>query len=189
MDIEAVTRNYLLFVVLPLWVLVATADYLCHRASAIERTSGLPETALHFLLLIEAGVAVLAGLFLEINALVLLFMLVALILHELTAYWDVAYAWKRREIAPLEQRVHDYLGVIPFMAFSFVLVLHWDAVALLLNAPADTANWNIALKAEPLPVSYIATLLGAILLLDLLPYLEELLRDLRWRGRAGEPGE
>ena len=54
MDVESVTRNYLLFVVLPLWVLVATADYLCHRAAAIERSSGLRETALHFLLLIEA---------------------------------------------------------------------------------------------------------------------------------------
>ena len=181
MTVEDMTRNYLLFVVLPLWVLVAAADYLCHRASAIERTSGVPETALHFLLLAEAGVAVLAGLFLEINAVVLLFMLAALIAHELTAYWDVAYAWKRREITPLEQRVHDYLGVIPFMAFSFVLVLHWDAAALLMTAPADTANWSIALKTEPLPVGYIVTLLSAILLLDLLPYLEELLRDLRWR--------
>lgn len=181
MEVESVTRNYLLFVVLPLWVLVATADYLCHRAAAIERSSGLRETALHFLLLIEAGAAVLAGLFLEINALVLLFMLAALILHELTAYWDVAYASARREITPLEQRVHDYLGVIPFMAFSFVLVLHWDAAALLLAAPAEAANWTIALKQAPLPAGYVLGLLGAILLLDLLPYLEELLRDLRWR--------
>lgn len=181
MDVESVTRNYLLFVVLPLWVLVATADYLCHRASAIERTSGLRETALHFLLLIEAGAAVLAGLFLEINALVLLFMLVALIAHDLTAYWDVAYASARRKITPLEQRVHDYLGVIPFMAFSFVLVLHWEAAALLLAAPADAANWTIALKQTPLPAGYVLGLLGSILLLDLLPYLEELLRDLHWR--------
>ncbi|PJI37376.1 hypothetical protein [Ferrovibrio sp.] len=181
MDVQDITRIYLLFVILPLWVLVAAADYLCHRASAIERTSGLSETALHFLLLAEAGAAVLAGLFLEINALVLLFMLLALIAHELTAYWDVAYTWTRREITPLEQRVHDYLGVIPFMAFSFVLVLHWDAAALLFTTPADAANWTIALKEEPLPVVYIVMLLAAILLLDLLPYLEELLRDLRWR--------
>ncbi len=181
MDVEDVTRNYLLFVILPLWVLVAAADYLCHRASAIERSSGLPETALHFLLLGEAGVAVLAGLFLEINGLILLFMLLALIAHELTAYWDVSYACRHREITPLEQRVHDYLGVIPFMAFSFVLMLHWDAAALLLATPGDAANWSIALKLEPLPVGYIATLLTAIFVLDLLPYLEELLRDLRWR--------
>lgn len=187
MDVEAVTRNYLLFVVLPLWVLVATADYLCHRASAIERTSGIGETALHFLLLIEAGAAVLAGLFLEINALVLLFMLTALIAHELTAYWDVAYASARREITPLEQRVHDYLGVIPFMAFSFVLVLHWEAAALLLAAPAEAANWNIALKHAPLPAGYVLGLLAAILLLDLLPYLEELLRGLRWQAGGAKP--
>jgi hypothetical protein len=191
MAVEDVTRNYLLFVVLPLWVLVAAADYLCHRASAIERTSGLRETALHFLLLGEAGVAVLAGLFLEINALVLLFMLLALVVHELTAYWDVAYAATRREITPLEQRVHDYLGTIPFMAFSFVLVLHWDAAMLAFVTPADAANWSIALKQTPLPAGYVASLLAAILLFDLLPYLEELLRDLRWKTKRAkpEPGE
>jgi hypothetical protein len=191
MDVQEVTRNYLLFVVLPLWVLVAAADYLCHRASMIERTSGLKETALHFLLLVEAGVAVLAGLLLEINAAILLFMLIALIAHELTAYWDVAYASARRDITPLEQRVHDYLGVIPFMAFSFVLVLHWDAAVLLFAAPADSANWTLALKQTPLPRGYVISLLAAILVLDLLPYLEELLRDLRWRSGRGktEPGE
>lgn len=191
MDVAEVTRIYLLFVVLPLWVLVAAADYLRHRSSAIERTSGIPETLLHFLLLIEAGVAVLAGLFLEINALILLFMLLALVAHELTAYWDVSYAWKRREITPLEQRVHDYLGVIPFMAFSFVLVLHWDAVLLAFTAPADAANWIITPKQAPLPAGYIAALLAAIAVFDLLPYLEELLRDLRWKAARTkpEPGE
>lgn len=191
MDIASVTTQYLLFIVLPLWVLAAAADYLCHRTSAIERTSGLGETALHFLLLMEAGAAVLAGIFLEINALVLLFMLVALIAHELTAYWDVAYAWQRRKITPLEQRVHDYLGVIPFMAFSFVLVLHWDAVLLAFALPADAANWRLALKENPLPASYVVGLLAAILVFDLLPYLEELLRDVRWKDRRArpEPGE
>lgn len=191
MDIESVTRHFLLFVVLPLWVLVAAADYLCHRASGIERTSGIRETAIHFLLLVEAGAAVLAGLFLEINALILLFMLLALIAHELTAYWDVAYAWKRREITPLEQRVHDYLGTIPFMAFSFVLVLHWDAVLLAFAMPADAGNWSIALKQNPLPAGYVVSLLAAIVVFDLLPYLEELLRDLRWKANSvrSQPGE
>jgi len=191
MSVEIVTRNYLLFVVLPLWVLVAAADYLCHRATAIERTSGVKETFIHFLLLMEAGIAVLAGLLLEINASVLIFMALAFLAHEVTAYWDVAYAGKLRPIKPIEQRIHDYLGVIPFMAFSFVLVLHWDAAASAFDDPNQASNWAIAWKSEALPSTYIGTLLGAILVFDLLPYAEELLRDIRWRMRGSrpEPGE
>jgi hypothetical protein len=184
MDVAEVTRLYLLYVILPLWVLVAFADYWCHRASAIENTSGLKETMLHFLLLAEAGSAVLAGLVFEINALVLALMLVALLAHELTAYWDVAYAHLRREITPLEQRVHDYLGVIPFMAFSFVLVLHWESVAALNAEPLAPENWSLWWKREPLPLAYILGLLGAIALFNILPYLQELRRDLRATPRS-----
>lgn len=191
MDVAEITRLYLLYVVLPLWVLVALADYGCHRVSEIENTSGLKETLIHFLLLAEAGGAVLAGLFFEINALVLAVMLVALLAHEVTAYWDVSYAHSRREITPLEQRVHDYLGVIPFMAFSFVLVLHWDAVLTLRSEPLAAENWGIWWKREPLPLAYILGLLGAIALFNILPYLEELYRDLRSprlrRARAASP--
>lgn len=179
MDVAEVTRLYLLYAILPLWVLVAFADYWCHRASSIESTSGLKETLIHFLLLAEAGSAVLAGLVFEINALILALMLAALLAHELTAYWDVAYAHSRREITPLEQRVHDYLGVIPFMAFSFVLVLHWDALAALAGEPLAPENWGLWWKREPLPLIYMFALLGAIALFNILPYLEELWRDLR----------
>lgn len=187
MDVTEATRLYLLYVVLPLWVLAALADYWCHRCSAIERTSGLPETLIHFLLLTEAGLAVLAGLFLEINATVLLFMFVAFLAHELTAYWDVAYAHGRREITPLEQRVHDYLGVIPFMAFSFVLVLNWSALAAAVEFPARETNWNLRWKTEHLPLAYSLGLLAAIGLFNLLPYLEELWRDLRYRAAGRVP--
>lgn len=179
MEVAEITRLYLLYVILPLWVLAALADYACHRASAIERTSGVPETLILFLLLAEAGGAVLAGLFFEINALILALMLIALIAHELTAYWDVAYAHPRREITPMEQRVHDYLGVIPFMAFSFVLVLHWDAVTAMQADFYAPENWGLWWKHEPLPLAYILGLLGAIALLNILPYLEELWRDLQ----------
>jgi hypothetical protein len=188
-DTAEITRLYLLYVVLPLWVLAAFADYWCHRASVIESTSGLKETLIHFLMLAEAGSAVLAGLLFEINALVLALMLVALLAHELTAYWDVAYAHPRREITPLEQRVHDYLGTIPFMAFSFVLVLHWDSVAAFMGEPLAPENWSLWWKRDPLPLAYILGLLGAIALFDILPYLEELWRDLRARHLREGPGQ
>lgn len=187
MDISEVTRLYLMYVILPLWVMAALADYGCHRMSAIERTSGLKETGIHFLLLAEAGVAVLAGLFLEITATVLALMFVAFLIHELTAYWDVAYAHSHREISPLEQKVHDYLALIPFMAFSFVLVLNWHAVAAVIEAPLLAENWALRWKQTPLPLTYILCLLGSILLFNILPYLEELWRDLKQRRADRSP--
>jgi hypothetical protein len=60
---------------------------------------------LHLLQFAEMAVAVLAALFLEINALVLLIMLVCFVLHEATALWDLSYASARREVTPIEQHV------------------------------------------------------------------------------------
>ena len=61
-----------MYFVLPLWLAAGFADYLCHRAAHIERTSGAKESLLHLLQFGEMAVAVLAAMFLEINALVLL---------------------------------------------------------------------------------------------------------------------
>ena len=49
----------LMYVVLPLWLAAGFADYICHRASHIERTSGWKESVLH---LVQFGeMAVPAG--------------------------------------------------------------------------------------------------------------------------------
>lgn len=150
--------------------------------SRIAVTSGPKESVIHLLMLTEVGIAVLTGLFLEINPLVLAILFVALVSHEVTAYWDVSYAYGRREVTPFEQRVHDYLGVIPFMAFSFIVILHWSAMARLLQWRLLPGDWNLEWKAEALPVPYIIVLLAAIALFDALPYLEELLRGLSARA-------
>jgi hypothetical protein len=36
-----VTRNVLMYFVLPLWLTAGFADYLCHHAAYIEHTSGV----------------------------------------------------------------------------------------------------------------------------------------------------
>jgi hypothetical protein len=71
----------LMYVVLPMWLAAGFADYLCHRAAHIETTSGWKESLLHLLQLAEMAVPTLAAIFLEINALIFLIMIVALILH------------------------------------------------------------------------------------------------------------
>lgn len=179
MDTQTALQFYLLFVILPLWLAVGAADWMCHRVARIERTTGPKESALHLLMLAEAGLPVLMGLFLEINGLIILIMIVALGLHELTSYWDVAYAAQNRTVTPIEQRVHDYLGAVPFMAVSFVLVLHWPQGLALLGIGRQELRIALEWKHEPLPLSYSLGILAAITLFVLVPYAEELWRGLR----------
>ena len=58
----------LMYFVLPVWLAAGFADYLCHRASSIESTSGWKESLLHLLQFGEMAVPTLMAIFLEINA-------------------------------------------------------------------------------------------------------------------------
>src|SRR3982750_2950983 len=99
-------QNILMYFVLPVWVAAGFADYLCHRATNIETTSGPKESLLHLLQFAEMAVPTLAAIFLESNALIIRVMIACLILHEATAIWDVSYAYQLRTITPTEQHVH-----------------------------------------------------------------------------------
>lgn len=70
---------------LPLWIAPGVTSCMLHRRTHIEDTSGTKESLLHALQLGEAGIPVPMALLLEINALVLLMMLVAVLVHEATA--------------------------------------------------------------------------------------------------------
>ncbi|HVZ10278.1 hypothetical protein [Rhodopila sp.] len=156
-----------------MWLLAGIADWWCHRKADIEHTSGFPESALHLLMLGEAAVPVLAGLFLEISPPVLLLMAGAFIVHEATALWDVTLASKRRVVSPIEQHVHSFLEMIPLMALAFVAVLHWPQVSSIFGMRGRTADWSIRWKRQKLPATYIGSLLAAIVILEWMPYLEE----------------
>ncbi|WP_225769922.1 hypothetical protein [Inquilinus sp. Marseille-Q2685] len=169
----------LLYFILPLWFVAGLADWLCHRATSIEATTGAKESLIHLLMFAEVAVSLLAALFLEINALVIALMIVAFLAHEATALWDVGYAVTRREVTPFEQHVHSFLEMLPLMATAFVAVLHWPQVLALFGLGPEPARFDLTWKQEPLPVAYIAVVLTAALLFELLPYLEELWRGLR----------
>lgn len=183
MDTAQFTQSYLLFLVLPLWLLAGLVDWLCHRAARIELNAGPRESLIHLLMLAEGAVPLLLGLFLEITGTVLLVMVAAWLLHEVTSYWDVRYAAAHRPVSAFEQRVHDYLGVVPFLALSLVFVLHWPQVLALVGLGPEPVSWALDWKRPPLPPGYIVGLLGAVTVFVLLPYLEELWRGLRARGR------
>ena len=80
----------LMYFILPLWLAAGFADWLCHRASHIETTTGAKESLLHLLMFAEIGLPLLAAMFLEINGLIIAFMILMFLVHEATALWDVS---------------------------------------------------------------------------------------------------
>jgi hypothetical protein len=176
---EEVLRAMLMYFVLPLWLTAGFADYLCHRATHIEKTSGWKESVLHLAQFAEMAVPVLAALFLEITSGVILVMMAFLVLHEATAIWDVSYASTRREVSPTEQHVHSVLEMLPLTGLLLVIALHWPAFAALFGH--GTPDFSFRLKPSPLPLTYIVTMLALTALFEVLPYLEELIRGLRYR--------
>ncbi|HYH38855.1 MAG TPA: hypothetical protein VD860_11585 [Azospirillum sp.] len=186
-DVAQVTRDFLMFFVVPLWITSGVADYLCHRATDIEHTTGSYESLLHLAMLAEMGVPTLAALFLEITSPVLAMMIASFVLHEATALWDVSYAVQHRNVTPLEQHVHSFLEMLPLMALSFVAVLNWPEVMAMVGAGDRPADWSLRLKEDPLPTGYVISVLAAVALFNGLPYLEELWQDIRANGARLRP--
>jgi len=180
---RALTRGVLQWFIIPLWTAAGVADWWCHRASAIEETTGLKETFIHLAMLGEAAVPLIGGLALEIDAPLLGLMIAAFFVHEATAMWDVSYAVTAREVTPLEQHVHSFLEMVPLMAVAFVSVLHWPQLRALAGLEVETPRPLIRRKREPLGIPYIAGTLGTLLSVEVLPYLEEAWRD--WRAHPG----
>jgi hypothetical protein len=185
MTTDQILRFLMMYFVLPVWLVAGFADYLCHRAAHIERTSGWRESVLHLIQFAEMALPILAALFLEINTSIILMMIVCLVLHQATAMWDVSFAAAKREIKPIEQHVHSVLEMMPVTGLLLVIALHWEPfVALFGLAPG---SFGLAFKPEPLPWLYVGSMLGLTLVFEILPYLEELVRGLRYAGGNRRP--
>jgi hypothetical protein len=169
----------LLYVILPLWLLAGFTDYVLHKRTQIERTAGTRESLLHLLQLSEIGLPVLLGLLFEINSVVLAFMLLAFTVHEATALYDVSYALHRRDVGVLEQHVHSFMEVLPFVALLFVTILNWDQFLVLFGLGSAPPRFELKLKTDPIPAGYLLTLLSSILFFIIVPYAEELWRCMK----------
>lgn len=180
-DTAETTRNFVLYFAMPLWMSMGFADYLCHRATQIERTSGLKESLLHSLLLMEMAIPVALCLYFEVTPLILVLMIAAFLVHEATALWDVAYAQERRQIWLIETHIHSYLGVLPFMMGSFVICLNWNQFLSLFGVGNEPPRFELIWKQPQFPVWYHVLLNGLLLVLLVIPYAEEAWRCLRTR--------
>ncbi len=189
MSTDTLLLSFLMYLVVPVWLLAGLADYFCHRASHIERTSGVFESMLHLLQFALVGAPLLAALFLEVNAGVLLIMMIGLLLHQATAIWDVRYANATRHVSPTEQHVHGVLELAPAIATAIVVILKWPDFLSLFGS--GEARFALEWKHVPLPGWYLAAVMLGVVLFGVLPYGEELLRTARaalTKGRTTASG-
>lgn len=181
MSVAEFVDFYIRYAIIPAWLLAGMADWACHRRTHIEANSGTKESALHLAQMLEVGVPLLVALVFQINALVICMMSVGLILHELTAFWDVRYARELRDITAVEQHIHSFLELLPIGAVTLVIGAHLAKVQSFL---AEGTGGDFALSPSPVPPPYIAAVLAAAILFAAIPYAEELVRCIRHRRRA-----
>lgn len=184
LGVREAVRRYMLYVLLPLWLVPGVVDWASHKKTKIEATSGTTESVLHALMMTEIGIPITLGLFCEINSTTLRLMFLSALVHELTAFCDVVYTSPRRKITAIENMTHSFLEVLPFTAVSFVACLHWDQVAAMFG---DKAKERTGLRLKLLPASglYRAKILSAVAVCVVLPFAEELYRCVRYQLKNG----
>ena len=169
--------SLLVYAVLPLWVVAGFLDYLCHRATHIEEATGTRESLIHWLMVVEVGAPLLLAVFCRINALVLLIMVVCLILHEITGYFDLKLAMATRKVSIFEHQVHSLLEILPLTALLMVMALHWPQAEALFGFGQATPEFGLGPKQSPRWGELVPPA-ALFVLFVLAPYAEEL-----WRGQ------
>jgi hypothetical protein len=171
--------NLILYGLLPLWGITGFIDWCCHRATGIERTSGLKESLIHSLMGIQLGIPIVLCLVYHVNVLVLLICFIAFLAHEFVAHYDVHYSAPLRRISIWEVHVHNYMATIPLYLLMLIMVLNWDSVVKLVSF-----DWAGELELERMPTppggsDYLRNYLIFMGVLCVFPYLEENVRCLR----------
>ena len=134
------------YFIVPVWIGAGFIDYLWHRHTKIETTSGLEESLMHSIMMVEAAPAVMAALFLEINPGVLAGMIWLSALHELTVLWDLWYTAPRRAIPAGEQVTHTFLEAPPFLTTAAAIATHWEEFLELAGRGRRRPNMRIRLQ-------------------------------------------
>jgi hypothetical protein len=170
---QDVARLILMYVVFPLWVAAGFADWACHRRTRIAFTSGLKENLLHLVMFAQMGLGILAVALLEVNAAVLLLVLLVFLVHEATVYWDLHYSTRRRKVGPFEQMVHSFMEILPLASLALLAVIAWPQALALAGLGGQAADWSLRPKEQPLPVAYLVGGLMASLVLNAAPLAQE----------------
>jgi hypothetical protein len=169
----------LLHAVLPLWMLAGFGDWLCHRAQRIEHTTGVKESLMHLALIAEMGLGVAAALLLEVNAAVLVLLVACCVAHELTTWWDLAYASSVRRIPVPEQWVHSVQLAVPWVGLFTVMVIHRDQALAIVGLGDATADWRWRWKEPPLPAPTLFAAFAGAAIVIVVPFLQECWRCIK----------
>jgi hypothetical protein len=176
-DLRTLLGGFLAWVLYPLWLLAGAGDYLSHRFTRIEQTSGHHESWLHVAQFATLAIIFGCAVLFEITLGIFAVMALAVIAHTALSLWDVSYTLGRRHISAFEQHVHGFMDVIPFMAVCLLALMYWDTLAV------PDANWPmLRWKDNPLTTPQIALLLGSFFVLAGVPVAEEWLRTRRAQG-------
>jgi hypothetical protein len=190
-DLKAIPTNVLLldivmYVCLPLWLIMGFIDWYCHRKSKIEETTGWRESILHAIMGLQVGIPIVLGLYFEINVLQFMIMFAVLVFHEVVAHMDVKYALNTRKISILETHVHSFMEVLPFVVVALIIIMKWPAFVDLITFNWE-GNMGLAWKRVPLHHSYMTAYFCTLIIIDIVPYMEELWRCYRYRQlKAGK---
>jgi hypothetical protein len=183
-DTNQLLLDLILYGLLPLWGISGFIDWCCHRATHVERTSGIKESLIHSLMGLQLGIPILLCLLFRINVLVLLICAVMCVLHEIVAHWDVAYATPLRRISIWEVHVHNYMATVPLYLLMLIVVLNWPVAV-----KSVTFRWTdeFAFHLLPAPCGstrYLVSYLVFMAVLCVFPYLEENIRCIRYAKSA-----
>ncbi len=162
-----VTGWHLLYL---LWLSAGAMDFMLHRASNIEATSGLKESTLHLVQIGILGLATVLWLSFQASPTLLAILLALVCLHAITGYWDTKVAYPKRAIRPVEQHVHSILDLAPWIAAGAV---YW-------SIPDNQAGVGLTFEPAPLPMWVFAIV--PALLLTVLPALIEFRRCFVYRA-------
>jgi hypothetical protein len=178
-DVETTVRRYLMYVLLPSWLVPSIADWWYHRRSRIEETTGLKEAVLHTAMAVEVGVPVAITLTMRISRPVYALMSLFALAHTVTSWWDVQLANDSdREVTAGEQHVHGFLEVLPLTSLATVGAMHWQQI--LHRPPGQPAFGR---RQPPLPRWYLGA--GAAITAAVVagPYRDEITRCIRTARR------
>ena len=185
---DVALKRFTAYGVVPVWLAAGFLDYVWHRRTRIESTSGIQESLMHTLMMFEAAPAVLSPLLLEVNAGVLTEMAFFAVAHELTVLWDLWFTSPRRTIPAGEQVIHTFLEAPPFVVTAVAIATHWEQFLSLLRRGRTRAHFDLRLQRPSLSTASMVRLVLAMALFGALPHADELRRCFQ-AVKAGRVGQ
>lgn len=159
-----------------LWIAMGFLDWVCHRKSKIEETTGLSESLFHLLQLFITAAGFAIAVFWPINVSTLFILSLLWSTHQFVTWIELSHVTGSRVITALEQMVHSFMEVLPLTAIMLLAVLMVGNIHQGAAIEPLAYHWE-----DDLRFSILASL--GVLTFIAFPFLEEFLRCLRVRRR------